>query len=198
MNNSKTRRLTQLGILTAIIVIMTFTPLGYIKTMGLSVTLLHIPVIIGACLMGPVDGMILGAVFGLTSFSQCFGLEPFGTTLLSINPIGTFITCLVPRMLFGLIAGLLYRALTKTGARKFSAAATGLVATVCHTALFMSSLCLFFYKTEFIQGFVASLGVTNVLAFIIAFIGIGALIEIALATALNAVLVPVLSKALDH
>ena len=77
---NRTRTLTTLGILTAIILVMTFTPLGYIKTMGLEITLLHIPVILGAALTGPAGGMVLGAVFGFTSFFQCFGLSTFGTT----------------------------------------------------------------------------------------------------------------------
>ena len=79
-STNRTRTLTTLGILTAIILVMTFTPLGYIKTMGLEITLLHIPVILGAALTGPVGGMVLGAVFGFTSFFQCFGLSTFGTT----------------------------------------------------------------------------------------------------------------------
>ena len=45
-STNRTRTLTTLGILTAIILVMTFTPLGYIKTMGLEITLLHIPVIL--------------------------------------------------------------------------------------------------------------------------------------------------------
>ena len=90
-STNRTRTLTTLGILTAIILVMTFTPLGYIKTMGLEITLLHIPVILGAALTGPAGGMVLGAVFGFTSFFQCFGLSTFGTTLFSINPAGTFI-----------------------------------------------------------------------------------------------------------
>lgn len=52
-STNRTRTLTTLGILTAIILVMTFTPLGYIKTMGLEITLLHIPVILGAALTGP-------------------------------------------------------------------------------------------------------------------------------------------------
>jgi len=106
---NRTRTLTTLGILTAIILVMTFTPLGYIKTMGLEITLLHIPVILGAALTGPAGGMVLGAVFGFTSFFQCFGLSTFGTTLFSINPAGTFIVCVIPRILLGLVAAYIYR-----------------------------------------------------------------------------------------
>ena len=59
-STNRTRTLTSLGILTAIILVMTFTPLGYTKTMGLEITLLHIPVILGAALTGPAGGMVQG------------------------------------------------------------------------------------------------------------------------------------------
>ena len=82
---NKTLQLTRLGILSAIIIIMAFTPLGYLKIGPLSITFLTVPVILGAMLLGPLNGAILGAVFGLTSFAQCFGLDPFGTTLLALT-----------------------------------------------------------------------------------------------------------------
>ncbi|HBN84937.1 MAG TPA: ECF transporter S component, partial [Clostridiales bacterium] len=52
-SRSKTLRLTQLGILSAIIIIMAFTPLGYLRIGPLSITFLTVPVIIGAMLLGP-------------------------------------------------------------------------------------------------------------------------------------------------
>ena len=43
-----------------------------------------IPVAVGAIVLGPISGAFLGLVFGLTSFSQCFGADTFGTTLLEL------------------------------------------------------------------------------------------------------------------
>lgn len=71
-----------MAILIAIILVMAFTPLGYLKTAGLEITFIQVPVIVGAILMGPTAGAILGGVFGLTSFIQCFGLSAFGAALL--------------------------------------------------------------------------------------------------------------------
>lgn len=194
MKKNSVRTLTQLGVLTAILIVMAFTPLGYIRTGALSITLLHLPVIVGAVLIGPMGGMVLGAVFGLTSLFQCFGMEPFGTMLMSINPVATVITCLVPRVLFGLLAAVLYRVFSaKTG--KLGCALTGLVATLCHTLMFMASLCIFFYRTEFIQGIAASLGASNVFAFVVALVGVNGLLEMALAAVVTAALIPVLKKA---
>lgn len=195
MNRSnRTRTLTTLGILTAIILVMTFTPLGYIKTLGLEITLLHIPVILGAALTGPVGGMVLGGVFGLTSFFQCFGLSTFGTTLFSISPAATFVVCVVPRVLLGLVAAYLYRAFDHlTG--KWSGIITGALSTVCHTVMFMGTLVLFFYSSDYLQSIAAVLGSTNVFAFILGFVGVQGLLEIALAAVVVGALIPVIKKA---
>ena len=58
---SGTRRLTQLALLAALLLVMNFTPLGYLQVGPLSMSLMSIPVAIGAMLMGPVDGAILGS-----------------------------------------------------------------------------------------------------------------------------------------
>ena len=192
-STNRTRTLTTLGILTAIILVMTFTPLGYINTLGLEITLLHIPVILGAALTGPVGGMVLGAVFGLTSFFQCFGLSTFGTTLFSINPAGTFIVCVIPRILLGLVAAYLYRGFDRlTG--KWSGTITGALSTLCHTAMFMGTLVLFFYSSDYLQGIAQYYGTTNVFAFILAFVGLQGLLEIVLAAVVVGALVPVIKK----
>lgn len=193
MKNNSIRTLTTLGILTAIILVMAFTPLGYIRTLGLSVTLIHIPVIVGAIITGPVGGAILGAVFGLTSFFQCFGMEKFGTTLFSMNPVGTFVLCMIPRILLGVLAALLYRLFSMLS-DKTAGIWTGVIATLSHTVMFMGLLSLFFYNTPFIQGFAEMLGVSNVFAFIVAFVGLQGLIEVALAAVVAGAVVPVLKK----
>ena len=115
---SKTTWLVQIAMLTAIVLILAFTPLGYIRTGGLEITLIVIPVAVGAVILGPVGGMILGAVFGITSFIQCFGMSPFGAMLLSISPVKTFITCVVTRTLLGWLTGLIYQGMKKISRNK--------------------------------------------------------------------------------
>ena len=65
--NKKTAQMTQLTLLIAILVVLTFTPLGFIQIPPVAITILHIPVIIGAIAMGPVCGGILGLAFGVLS-----------------------------------------------------------------------------------------------------------------------------------
>ena len=62
--------LTSIGLMTAILIVMSFTPLGYFRTLGLSISLMMIPVAIGAMIIGPKAGLWLGLVFGATSFYQ--------------------------------------------------------------------------------------------------------------------------------
>ncbi|MEG2699316.1 MAG: ECF transporter S component [Ruthenibacterium sp.] len=111
MKNQKTLRLTQLAFLVALELLMTYTPLGYLSVPGLTITFLMVPVTLGAMLLGPLAGAVLGGVFGLTSFAQCFGASPFGAALLGIHPALAFITCVVPRVLAGLLTALVFRAL---------------------------------------------------------------------------------------
>lgn len=103
MNKNKfsTKYLVEMALLVAIILLMAFTPIGYIKTAGLEITLIVVPVAVGAVTLGPTAGAILGGVFGITSFIQCFGMSQFGALLLGINPFLTFLVCVPTRILMG-------------------------------------------------------------------------------------------------
>ena len=104
--NTRTQKMVQMAILVAIMLIFAYTPLGYLKVGLIEITFMVLPIAIGAIILGPGCGAILGGLFGVTSFIQCFGASAFGTFLLSMNPILTFITCMVPenplRMAFGI------------------------------------------------------------------------------------------------
>ncbi len=178
ITNQRTLKMVQLALFTAIILLMAFTPLGYIKTPGLEITLLVVPVTVGAILLGPAGGAILGGIFGLTSFAQCFGISAFGTILLSINPVGTFIVTVFSRILMGWLTAIIFMALRKGNVTKgISHAAASLIGPLLNTLFFMTTLMLFFYHTEYIQGIANSLGTGNVFTFVLAFVGVNGLIE---------------------
>lgn len=178
------RRMAQLGILTAIILVMGMTPIGYIHIpgLGLEITLIVIPVALGAILLGPLSGLFLGAVFGLTSFYQCFTpMSPFGATLLSINPILTFLVCFPTRTLMGFLTGLSYHLVVKHAKSEGGKVGTHIMANVLgalmNTLFFMTALCLCFYNTEYIQSIKEGLNAKNPLMFVIYFVGINGLVE---------------------
>ena len=147
---NKVHKMTLTAILMAIILVMSFTPLGYLRVGPVAITFLTIPVVIGAVLLGPWYGAFLGAVFGATSFSTCFGADPMGVALLSIDPVATFFTCMVPRILIGVVTGLLFRALFRRGHNNaFVLFLTTLVGCLTNTVLFVSAVIFFFQSTYF-------------------------------------------------
>ena len=154
-----TKFLVEMALLVAIILIMAFTPLGYIKTVGIEITLIVVPVAVGAVTLGPTAGAILGGVFGFASFLRCFGLNAFGATLLGINPFLAFLVYVPTRILVGWLTGLIYQGLRKTEnpiycinhGRKFYAVAF-------EYDMFMGMLVMVFNQTEYIQSFVQDTG----------------------------------------
>ena len=175
-----TKQFVEMALLTAIIVLLAFTPIGYIRTLGLEITLIVVPVTVGAVTLGPAAGAVLGAVFGITSFIQCFGMSPFGAVLLGINPFSTFIVCVVSRVLMGWLTGLIYQGLQKVKpVRKISVVIANLCGPLLNTFFFMGTLIGLFYQTEYIQGLAESMGASNALAFVVAFVGINIDVEAA-------------------
>lgn len=67
MSRSRTTFMVKLALMVAIIFVMAFSPLGYLRTPGLTITFLTVPVAVGAIILGPTAGAICGGAFGLTS-----------------------------------------------------------------------------------------------------------------------------------
>ena len=172
----KNLKLTQFSLLLALTLIFAFSPIGYIKTLGVEITIVMIPVTIGAIVIDEKSGAILGTVFGLTSFAQCFYSSPFGAALLAINPFYTFIICLVPRILMGYLGGIFYRLMRKYDKGNFwSILLTSIITPLLNTILFTSIMLLSFGRSEYITGLRAG---KNIFAFVVAFVGLNGIIEI--------------------
>lgn len=119
MRNSNTKELVLTALFSAIIVIMAFTPLGYIPLVVINATIIHIPVILGALFCGPKKGAFLGFVFGLTSFIKNT-LMPTSLSAFVFSPVlaagmvgtsGVFksaFICFVPRILVGVVPYFVY------------------------------------------------------------------------------------------
>ena len=185
--NSKTKTIALLGILTGLIILMAFTPVGYLRVGVVSISFLMIPVAVGILAKGPWAGAALGTVFGITSFVQCFGMDAFGTYLASKNVFFTFIMCVVCRALAGLCAGFIYKLITKlTKNVLVRSSLTGLSAALFNTVFFVSALILLFGKAvvseatglsaelTFFALFAAIVGINAVLEAIASFIVTGA------------------------
>lgn len=160
--NAKHRQavlLAENAMLAALIVVMAFTPLGYLRAGPLELTLLMVPVIVGAVTCSPASGAILGAVFGLTSFIQCFTGSPLGTVLAAISIPRTLLVCLLPRVLAGYLCGLFFRMCKhrdKKGGWSFAVAACS--GALLNTVLFLGALALLFWNVQFTDTQAAALG----------------------------------------
>ncbi len=199
MRKQKTVRLAVAGMLIALELILAFTPLGYLKIGLLSITFMTIPVIVGALTNGLWMGAVLGLTFGLTSFVQCFGMDAFGTTLMSLNPAGTFITCVGARTLMGVCCALIWTGLGKTKLPQgLRVGISAFSAPFLNTAFFMPCLLLFFWRTDYIQSVAGSIGAKSVLAFLVGMVGVNGIVEWVVCTAVGAAISVPLLRALKR
>ena len=148
--SSKVRETALTAVLAAIVLLMAFTPLGYLRVGPVSITFLVIPVVIGGMTLGPVRGGFLGAVFGATSFAQCFMGDLFGAALAALSPVATAVACFVPRILIGVVAGVLFPALLKVSRSHVLAfVGTAVAGTLTNTILFVGMVVGFFQSSYF-------------------------------------------------
>jgi len=138
MSPSRTRKIVIAGVLSAISILLAVTPIGYLITIaGVSATTMHIPVIIGAILEGPVVGALIGLVFGVTSLIRA-AVAPNGPVdPLFINPL----LSVLPRLFIGPVAWLVWRALKRWPV--VGLAAAGAAGSITNTVLVLVMLGLF-------------------------------------------------------
>ncbi len=192
-----TSQITLLGLMVAILLLMAYTPLGYLNIGPLAITFNIIPVAISAITMGPVGGAIAGAVFGLTSFGQCIGIggtSIMGATLFGINPFLAFVQRFIPRLVDGLLLGYIFQGFAKNQKNIYvSCAVTGFLLRISeHILFFMALLVGLFGNTEYVQGL---MGGKKLILFICTFVGINAVCEMISATVITGAVGAALYKA---
>ena len=157
MNTKKTniRWMVSVALMAAIVVVLANTPLGMIQLPVIKATTVHIPVIIGAILLGPKAGAILGFVFGVCSLISntmapsllSFAFSPFMSTTGipgALKAIWISVGC---RVLIGLAAGWLWMLFKKIRWNQIiSLAITGFVGSMVNTVTVMGSIYLLFAK----------------------------------------------------
>lgn len=171
-------RMVILAVLAALIVLLMLTGIGYIPIgPGFTITILSLPVAVGAILLGPSAGAILGAVFGLTSFATCFlGMDAFGVALLAVSPFKTAVVCLIPRILAGFLCGMIFKGLEKIDKTCFiSYAVSSLSAAALNTVFFLGALWLLFGSDPTVTQYTG--GSSNIWLVFVVLGGINAIIE---------------------
>ena len=137
--NEKTKKLVGTGILTAIVIVLQYM-VQAIKFGPFSITLVLIPIIVGAALYGIKSGAWLGFVFGVVVLLTDAG------AFLAVDVPGTIITCIGKGVLAGLVAGLVYKALENKN-RWVAVFSSAIVCPLVNTGVFLLGCLLFFYDT---------------------------------------------------
>ena len=148
-----TRWMVSVALMAAIVIVLANTPLGMIQLPIIKATTVHIPVILGAILLGPGAGAILGAVFGICSLVRntmaptllSFAFSPFlSTTGIpgALKAIWISVGC---RILIGVVAGWLWVLFTKIKLNQFIALPiVGFVGSMVNTVTVMGSIYFLF------------------------------------------------------
>lgn len=189
------KQFVTISLIVAILILMAYTPLGYLNIGPLAITFNVIPVAIAAIALGPKGGAIAGAVFGLTSFLQCIGVggvSAMGAALFSIQPGLTFVQRFVPRVLDGLLLGFIWRFARNRLPVPVACGITGFCSAFLNTVFFMTSLVLLFGNTEYVQNLIAG---RNIIMFICTFVGVNAVFEMVASTLITCAVGTALSKA---
>lgn len=124
------RKMTVIGVLSAISIMMSMLPfIGYIPIGPIKATIMHIPVIIGAIIEGPVVGATIGLIFGLTSLWNAI-TQPVILSPLFLNPL----VSVLPRILIGIIAYYVYQGVYKLTKKVYASGfVSGLIGSLVNT-----------------------------------------------------------------
>ncbi len=179
MKRENVLRLAQLALLVAIILVMKLLGISSIPVGPLNMTFTMVPIAVGAMLLGPVGGGILGMIYGFTSFYDAVaGGSVMTGIFFQISPVHTFILCVGMRILVGVLTGLLFMGLKKIDKTDtICYFAGGLAAPLLNTILFMGYIVLVFYQTDYVQERLVALGASGPLMFVILSVGVQGLVE---------------------
>ena len=202
MNRKKmdTRYMATLAMFCGILLVMGATGIGFIPLPVIKATTMHIPVILGAVLLGPAAGAVLGGVFGLCSIWAnttspgllAFAFSPFMTTEGLPGVLKSLWISLGCRILLGVIAGWLWKGMKRVLKQDYLALpVTAAIATICHTILVMGSIYLLLAQ-QYVQA--KNAAITAVFGLVMGTVSACGIPEAIIA----AVLVTVIGKALLH
>ena len=144
MKNAKIKRMVGIALLMALVVVMQFLS-GIIPPVGgFSISLVLIPIVLGAAVYGPGAGALLGATFGTVVYINCVtGADPGGAMVFQANPVLCFLVVMGKGILAGVAAGLVYKLLEKKNSYVAMLCAA-IVCPVVNTGTFVACMLLFF------------------------------------------------------
>lgn len=167
MNKEKINRMVGIALMSAIVLVLQLLG-SFIKFGPVSISLVLIPIVVGAAMYGPSAGAILGGVFGLVVLCQ-----PDTAFFYGVSVFGTVLTVMAKGILCGLLSGLIYRTLAGKN-EVFSVILAAVVCPVVNTGIFFLGCRLFFWKA------IAEVGGGNAFVYVVTvMIGFNFLAELA-------------------
>ncbi|MGN1114815.1 MAG: ECF transporter S component [Oscillospiraceae bacterium] len=193
MKQTNTQTIVGIGILTAIVIVLQSMAVA-IRFGTFSITLVLIPIVVGAALYGWKAGAWLGLVFGVVV------LFTDSAAFMMINAPGTIITCILKGVLAGLVSGVVYKALEKKN-QWLAVITAAVVCPIVNTGVFLVGCMVFFLDT--IKEWAAGAGFESVGTYlVVGFVGLNFLIEMGVNIVLSSAIVRILnvvkSKIVKH
>ncbi len=193
MKQTNTQTIVGIGILTAIVIVLQSMAVA-IRFGTFSITLVLIPIVVGAALYGWKAGAWLGLVFGVVV------LFTDSAAFMTINAPGTIITCILKGVLAGLVSGVVYKALEKKN-QWLAVITAAVVCPIVNTGVFLVGCMVFFLDT--IKEWAAGAGFESVGTYlVVGFVGLNFLIEMGVNIVLSSAIVRILnvvkSKIVKH
>ncbi|WP_063698123.1 ECF transporter S component [Pediococcus inopinatus] len=141
--NSSAARISILGLFAAIIILQNYVPMiGYLPVGPLNITTIHITVIIAAVVLGPVDGALVGGIWGIVDWIRALTVTSSALgNIVMVNPL----ISILPRILIGLIAGWLFSRLARNKDKlTLPLIISGIAGSLTNTVLVLGGIALFF------------------------------------------------------
>ena len=181
--DQKTKKLVGVGLLTAIVIVLQALAVAIRPTGLFNISLVLVPIVVGAALYGYKAGAWLGFVFSVVV------LITDAAAFMAISVPGTIITVVLKGTLAGLVAGLVYLALEKN--RYIAVILASIVCPIVNTGIFLAGCYVFFLDT--IKGWAAAAGYASAGAYIIlVMVGVNFLIELGVNIVLNSAIMQII------
>ena len=183
-NSQKIKQMAGLSLLSALVVVLQLVS-NYIQIGSVSITLALIPIVVGAIIYGPKGGFILGLILGVI---VC--VSPSTALFLQFSFVGTVTVCLLKSAVAGLLAGYLFKLLSKKNI-VFAIILTSITVPIVNTGLFIvASLTIFL---PLIREWANGEGVGTIMFLFVSMIGINFIIEFFV----NSILSPVVIRIVE-
>ena len=192
MSHTKIQKLVGTALLTALVIVLQLFGSGF-RIGPVAISLVLIPIVVGAVIYGPGIGAFLGAVFGVVVIGMILGgMDPASMLMMQFNAPATVIVCLVKGILAGLVAGLVYKALRKKNA-KLGTVLSGILAPIMNTGFYVFMVTFVF--TDLMEKSYKLQGTGAVFAAIMAMIATNFIAELITTAVISPIILFALKKA---